>query len=395
VGSPATLPAGGPYAIRVARTPDEVEALRDARSRLAADQIGADVDHFLRAVRVEPRIERPHVIVLERDDAEAMVFGRIEDVPLPCNLGYRTLYAPVVRSLTVGYRATAGRVDGETAPCVVDAILAALRDGEADVALLSALDTESPLYRSLLARTPGYLRTVDQARPHRDVAIPGSLDELLASLSKSTRESTKRYAKKLEKALGDDLAVELFRDPADVERLAADVERVAAKTWQRQFGVGFRDDERWRSRLAWTAERGWLRAVVLYAAGEPVAFWHGFAYGGRFRTETPGYDPAFHELRPGTYLLLRLIEHLCADPDVSVLDFGFGDEEYKRRLADRTWQESTVTVHARRPRPILVNLVRKSLISVSGAATAVARRAGFYQKLRQRGRHGAGGGQPV
>ena len=96
-------------------------------------------------------------------------------------------------------------------------------------------------------------------------------------------------------------------------------------------------------------DRGWFRGYVLYLRDTPAAFWHGNAYRGVFGAGATAFDPAFGDDRPGTYLLMRLVEDLAADPSVHTLDFGFGDAEYKRHFGDESWLEEDVARPASRP----------------------------------------------
>jgi hypothetical protein len=84
--------------------------------------------------------------------------------------------------------------------------------------------------------------------------------------------------------------------------------------------MAFSGDELQRSLTFLAMERGWFRSWVLYLDGRPGAFWHGEAYRGVFRIGVPGYDPALAQLRVGTFVLMKLIEDLCADETVNTLD---------------------------------------------------------------------------
>jgi CelD/BcsL family acetyltransferase involved in cellulose biosynthesis len=85
-------------------------------------------------------------------------------------------------------------------------------------------------------------------------------------------------------------------------------------------------------------------------------------------------------------LQLRMIEELCADPTVSLLDMGFGDADYKRRLGNRSWQEAEVVVYAARLRPLLINAARSGCAAASAALVAVVQRAGLLGDLKTRWR---------
>ena len=97
-------------------------------------------------------------------------------------------------------------------------------------------------------------------------------------------------------------------------------------------------------------QKGWFLAGLLYLHGEPVAFQLGTAYRGTYAASGTAFDPAHSEERPGTYLLMKVIEQLCADPAVDRLDFGFGDADYKRAFADESWVEQDVEVFEPRAR---------------------------------------------
>ena len=181
--------------------------------------------------------------------------------------------------------------------------------------------------------------------PHWQAEIPGSLDEFLARRSRRRRETVRRYSKRLEKTYGDEARVEVFRTRDQIDRLFADSALVHRETYQHVLGVGFSDASVQRALTELAMDRGWFRGYVLYLKGSPAAFWHGNAYKGVFGIGATGFDPAFADARPGTYLLMRVVEDLAADDSVHTLDFGFGDAEYKRQLRRRAAHRA-----GRRPR---------------------------------------------
>src|SRR5687768_130651 len=88
--------------VTVARTVDEVEALRPVWERLPVDNMDADIDHFLTVVRHRREVLRPHVIHVERPGRpDMLVVARLEDVPLESTVGYRVVARPRVRALMV------------------------------------------------------------------------------------------------------------------------------------------------------------------------------------------------------------------------------------------------------------------------------------------------------
>jgi CelD/BcsL family acetyltransferase involved in cellulose biosynthesis len=385
-------------AVRVARTLEEVEALRDTWATFQNDRVTADIDFFRCVLATEPNAIRPHVVVIERDGAaEAMLVARVGDVKLPSRLGYKTVYAPTVRSINVVLGGALGTIDERNAAVLVTELRAALRRGEADVAFLRHLPVESTLYEVAAARPPRWLRQQPHARNrYWQVTLPDSFEEFNRGLSKKTRESFRRYANRFVREYGDRIEVREYRRPEQIDELVRDVEEVAAKSWQRGLGVGFVDDERTRVRTLLGLEKGWLLALVLTVDGQPVAFWMGDAYNGRFRSMIPGYDPAFSEHRVGNYVLLRLIERLCEDDAVRVLDFGFGDVEYKERLSDSSYWAGDVVLFAPNVRGIFVGTARTAITGADRGLRRVARSAGVFDRLKRgwRRRFAGGGREP-
>jgi CelD/BcsL family acetyltransferase involved in cellulose biosynthesis len=373
-----TTPAAA--GVRVARTIPELETVREAWGAFAWPRVDADLDFLAALVEASPEAVRPHVAAL--DDAGAMLVGRIEETRLESHVGYRAVLKPRVRMLTVAHGGLGGG-DG-AAGLLVDEVVSMLRAGEADVAVLPSLRTDSALYEAARTRPPALSRDrVVDVRTHRRLELPGSFDEFLRSRSKSTREGIKRYTKKFERELGDRLSFRLYDEPHEIDALFAAVEPVAAKTYQRGLGVALHDDERNRRLVGLGLERGWFRVWVLSLDGEPVAFWPGWVYNRSFYSSTPGYDPALAEYRLGQYVLMRLIRDLCDDPDADLLDFGFGDSEYKRRFSTEEWQEADVLVFAPSFKGARVNAGRTAVGLGERALRRAVERAGLEERIKR------------
>jgi CelD/BcsL family acetyltransferase involved in cellulose biosynthesis len=122
---------------------------------------------------------------------------------------------------------------------------------------------------------------------------------------------------------------------------------------------------------------------VLSLEGEPVAFWPGWVYNRSFYSSTPGYDPALAEYRLGQYVLMRLIRDLCDDPDADLLDFGFGDSEYKRRFSTEEWREADVLVFAPSFKGARVNAGRTAVGLGERALRRAVERAGLEERIKR------------
>ena len=88
--------------VTVARTVEAVEELRETWEALSQERLTADFDYHLTVLRYAPGVIRPHVAVLERDGSPpALAVGRVEEVELTARVGYKTVFSPRVRSLTI------------------------------------------------------------------------------------------------------------------------------------------------------------------------------------------------------------------------------------------------------------------------------------------------------
>jgi CelD/BcsL family acetyltransferase involved in cellulose biosynthesis len=374
-----------PERMTVARTRAEVEALRAHWDRLPVTSLDADIDWLLTVVDVRPEAQRPHVAALERPDGRTiLVVARLEELALESRIGYLTVAKPTVRCLFVVRGGVVGAEHDEDRRAVLAALRGFMAAGEADVVVLADLRVDDGLFALARDEMPWARRDhVPQPAPRRTADIPGSYDEFLRARSRNTRENVKRYGKRLLKAHGDTLDVRLYTREDELDEVCSRLEAVAAKTYQRGLGVAFSGSAQDRALLRLGMRNDWFRAWVLSIDGAPVAFWHGFRYRGTFGTFSPGFDPAFADLRIGTYLQMRMIETLCEDPDVRLLDFGSGDAQYKRSYSDHCVEEASVLLFARTPRAIRVNLARTSIGLAARAAKRVADETELGEKLKR------------
>jgi hypothetical protein len=368
------------------RSAEDTAALHDIWRELGPRDLNADPETLTVLLETREDVLRPHVVLAEVGGGRAMLVGRLERTRLAVRLGYRKLFAPSVRSLTVVQGGALGTDDAQALAAALGEAGKALRGGEADLLRLRGLRVHGPLHA--LATSGRWLTRgrTGAPTPRLRLRLPETLDDVLALQSTRSRTKNRRYLKKLAEAFGDRLSFHVYRDPADMAQAAETCAAVSAKTYQHALGAGFRATETERKLLELGARRGWARVYVLAVDGEAKAFWIGNVYEGVFFAGPTGYDPELARLQLGTCVLLHMLEDLCADPDAEELDWGSGDADYKHFFATHGWLEQDVVLFAPSFRGVRLNLTQKALTAAADAAKGVAGRVPALRGLKTRWR---------
>jgi hypothetical protein len=370
--------------IRIARSLAEVEALRGSWSAWPGHR-DSDIDFYIMIVQSYSEVLRPHVIALYRGgEPEAIMVGRLEKKRLHFKVGYLHPFRPWARCLTFVYGAIHGNASSENTRILLEEAINSLKRDEADLAMLEFVPLDSPLYQ-LALKVPGRLSrdSFPAAQEHDVMIVPESIDEVYRNMSSDRRIETRRRVRKLQTHPAGEPKVVCYRLVSELDRLFRDAEEIAKKTYHRGLGVGFADRVDVRTRLELAAQKGWLRAHLLYIGDRPVAFWIGMLYNGTFVSEYMGYDPEFRRLSPGMVLIMRVIEGFCGQAGgdtVKELDFGLGHAEYKGALCSKNWLEAPLYIFGPTPK----GLQLKAMRSTTRAADACARRVLILTKFLPR-----------
>lgn len=381
------------WEIVVAKSIEEIEAVREIWERMQREELypapNAYIDNYLSVVNSMKDSVQPYVMIVRRnDEPKAMVIGRIGKQVIPCNVGYTSIFNISLRCLTVVYRGILGRPNTETCSVLIKELIRLLRRGQADVIMFNHLPVDSEIYNlarsvpSLLCRNYFPVRHL-----HWKSSLPDSYEEFLSSRSKNTRHNVRRYQGRLVDKYGDRLSFKCFTEKSQIDQLFKDTVEVAEKTYQHGLGSTFVDDTVTRSIVKLFVERHLMAGYVLYIDDKPYAFWNGIRYGKTFFTWTTGYDPAFQTDRLGLILLVKLIEALCKNQNVNVIDFGFGDAQYKQNFCDISWVEATPYIFAPRLYPTLVNALRNSTMAVDAGLKYVVNKASAVAWIKRKWRH--------
>ncbi len=348
--SRSSLPpsAAEPVEIRIARSTEEVEALREVWTSWGGHR-DSDIDVVLMIIESLPEAIRPHVIALYKGGKpDAILIGRFEKKRLAFKVGYLTVFRSWARCLTFVYGALRGSASAENAELLVQEVCRCLKNNEADLARFEFIRVDSPLYQKAM-NLPGLLSRDSHpaVQLHDLMEISGSVETVYQRMSSKSRGELRRKMRKLEVHPAGALRIVCYREPAEIDRMFADVERIAQNTYQRGLGAGFADTPAVRQRLGLAARKGWLRAYVGYLGERPISFWIGMLYGDTFVGEYLGFDAEFRQFAPGMGLMMKGIEGFCTGANgdvVKKLDFGLGHAEYKVALSTENWNEAMVHI---------------------------------------------------
>lgn len=195
------------------------------------------------------------------------------------------------------------------------------------VTRLEALDPDwsgLPLLRAGLARAGLATRTFAHFG-NWHVGVPqGSWDAYLAARPGALRETIRRKVRAAERATG--VRIEVARSgPALAAALAA-YEAVYARSWKEPEPF-----PRFNGTLVrGLAGTGALRIGVMWAEGRPIAAQYWTVADRAATVLKLAHDEEFKALSPGTVLTASVIRELIERDGVTDLDFGRGDDPYKR-----------------------------------------------------------------
>lgn len=179
------------------------------------------------------------------------------------------------------------------------------------------------------AHYPGFTAGGRQDYRRHFITMDGSFADYMAQFSGKTRSTLRRKAKKLaEEANG--YTVTAHRTPAEVETFLAAAVPLSARTYQaRLLGAGLPDDAVAHGAMLKAAEEGRVRAFLLHAGGEAIAYLSLPVEGRTLVYAHLGYDPDWARLSPGTILQIEALEQLFAEGGFGWFDFTEGDGAHK------------------------------------------------------------------
>jgi hypothetical protein len=347
------------YSISIAKNVEAVEEFRSTWEQWQWHP-NSDIDFYLTIIDSRSEILRPHVILINRKGSPvAMLVGRIEDHYLEIKFGYKTILRPKLRILRIVYGGLLGDQSKPIADIFIREIFKEIKQRNIEAIHFENLRVDSVMYRLSRANF-GVLCGHDSRKKnvHWKMVMPDEINTFYKKLKSKHRYWLRRMPRLLEKDYPGKVKLRTFQNREDVLLLCNDVEKIAKKTYQRGIGSGFVNNLENQRRMALEADRGWLRAYILYINDRPCAFWIGELYRRRFYLAFTGYDPVFKKYELGTIVFTKMLDDLCTlTGNVREMDFGFGDAFYKQRFGDCKWEEASITIFAPTFKGLGINLL--------------------------------------
>lgn len=369
-------------AIRTIRNLEELESVR-AYWEKWQDNPNSDFDHFRLICRLRSKVICPNVTVVEHDGEPCgLLVARLEHSHFTLSIGYLNLARIPAIILTVPYQGLIGPVDNETALALVQHQFSLISSGEAHAVVFNKLPENSQLLLALKSIDSRWLCDKNPSwSSHWSMKLPDQPGFLLKKLRSKHRSWIRKKQNQIESAFPDRIVWKWLSSFDNVPALCARLETVAAKTYQRGLGAGFKDDEDHRGRFALFGGRGQLRVQLLEIDGNVVAYWIGVVYRGVFHSWATGYDPDLGQYEMGTQVFVRMVDELVQE-GVRKLDFGLGDAHYKQRFGDHSWRESTARLFAPTAKGVVIRCALCVVDALDSAARKLLNRAGFLDRLK-------------
>jgi CelD/BcsL family acetyltransferase involved in cellulose biosynthesis len=229
----------------------------------------------------------------------------------------------------------------------------------------------------------GFAPWVESRRPSPYLDASGGLDGYLGRASRSGKDNMGQARRRTAKLARHAGPIRFHADTVDERALARVVELKRAQYARTGVRDYFAEPDRRAllTRLLHTRDGSFGGVLsTLYAGDQLVAAHFGIRSDAVLHWWFPVYDPAFAAYSPGWILLRELV---AAAPALGItrLDFGRGDDEYKRR-AKTGETEVGQGVVTRSPARLMLRRARRSLMSTVDASPVGPPLRGAVRRFR-------------
>jgi hypothetical protein len=379
--------------IIVVKSLEEIEDIRSIWEEMQSNEpypiINADIDRYISVIKALDGEAEPYVMLFKRAaHPEMLIVSRIEKRQLKLKFGYKTVFSPTLRCLTVSHGGIIGQRTSDLYALLIRELMKVLRRREVDVVYFNYIRTDSHIYQ-LFRKLPGVLTRsyFPRIQPHWQTHVPDTAEEFYASISRKRKKEWKRLSKKLEQVAGRPLEVKCYDQESQLDHFIKVASMISAMTYKKALNAEFSDTSLTRSLLIQAARSGWWRAYILYAGEVPCAFETGIIYGRTYFAEAIGYNPEWGSFSPGTILFVKVLEDLSQNTTVNIFDYGVGSAAYKERFGTESWPKASIYIFAPRFYPVCINILRTLILGLNSAFEYVLNKTGSVGWIKRRWRN--------
>jgi CelD/BcsL family acetyltransferase involved in cellulose biosynthesis len=369
--------------VRAATTLQQALALRDGwRQARKGDGMAApdaDPDFFLSVYSALGKDVEPLIALAgPLSQPQGLIVARSASRTIKCGLR-----SPQLRCLEVVY----GGLITDGSPHAIEMIKAFLRalivDRKVDLLDVHHLDVEHELAAALRDGLGVGARVTCQSVTHWLLELTDPETGLRREHnSGKTRSTFRRKDRKLVESFENDVEVQAFTSAGEVDGFIATAESITTQTYQAALESGVADSARWRAIITALAHGGRLRGYVLRGRGKAIAYVLGGVFERRFTLIATGFLPDHRQLSPGLVLINRVLNAL-ADEKVVIVDFGFGDADYKSLLGNICRQEQTLHIYGRGWRAAATYRMETTATSLTRLAKAAITSLGVFKSIKR------------
>ena len=235
---------------------------------------------------------------------------------------------------------------------------------------------------AMAASMAGWLVTVRQNYPRHYIAMEGrGFDDWWQGFSPKTRSTLSRKARRLADRFEGGFSVRPYRTADEVAEFMAVAGALSGRTYQARLmlaGLPTADADVAEAVAAAAADK--VRAFLLVAEGQPIAYLYLPVERGVLVYAHLGYDPDFADLSPGTVLHIEAMRLLYGEGGFRAFDFTEGDGAHKAQFGRASVPCADVLLL----RPTLRN--HAALAAMRGIDALAARGKGALDRMGLRAR---------
>ena len=257
-----------------------------------------------------------------------------------------------------------------------------------DAVYLEGVPIDSFLWRYLhdsrLIRRSFLSYSPSPPSPRPVLRLEGSYEQYLGKFNSKHRNTIARKIKKLRDGALGEMRLVRYEAPEEVDTFLDQAVEISKKTYQWALhGRGLSMTSLLRDRLAFAAQRGWMRSYLLFCGDEARAFLLGFQYNGRFLLHETGFDPELAKHSVGTVLQMLTVEDLfnCKRPHIFDLeDYG----AYKEVLATESYDQGKLFLFRPSLYARFARAGHRACDGANRAASTVLDKLNLKTKIKQR-----------